>query len=141
MQGDVKEYAKYLKKTIDLKGRTEYRKDNRDNWIFHFNTPGEAFQINLPPAQDTLYARKSTQDKTFYMVAHRIHILRGFNGGWEYTAWAVMYDTSCGAMVLFAITGIILWYRKRKQYPHGWWYLLAGLLVPFLLICAFVFWK
>jgi hypothetical protein len=141
MQGEAKEYATYLKETFDLKGRTEYRKDNRDNWIFHFNTPGEAYQIKLPPSQDTLYLQKSTQDKTFYMVAHRIHILRGFKGGWEYTAWAVMYDTSCFAMILFAITGIILWYRRRKQYRHGWWYLLAGLLVPFLFICAFVFWK
>jgi hypothetical protein len=141
MNGNPGEYTKYLKKTLELKGRTEYRKDNKDNWIFHFMMPGDAYQIKLTPAQDTLHIQHSVQDKTFYMVMHRIHILRGFKGGWEYTAWAVMYDASCFAMIIFAITGIVLWYRKRKQYRQGWWYLMAGILIPVLFICAFVLWK
>ena len=141
MNGDPKDYTKYLKKRLDLKGRTEYRKDNKDNWIFHFNIPGEGYQIKLTPAQDTLYIQRSSQKMTFYAVAHRIHIFRGFKGGWEYTAWAVMYDVSCFAMILFAITGIIMWYRKRKQFRHGSWYLLAGILIPVFFIYAFVLWK
>ena len=141
MKGDPKDYAIYLKKTLDIRGRTEYRQDNDDNWIFHFNIPGEAFQVKLPPAQDSLYIQKSTQEMTLYLVAQRIHILRGFRGGWEYTAWAVMYDVTCFAMVLFAITGIIIWYRRREQFRRGWWYLLAGILIPVLFVYAFVLWK
>ena len=141
MKENPGEYLKYLKRTLDLKGRTEYRQDNKDNWIFHFMRPGDAYQIKLTPAQDTLYIQHSSQDKTFYMVMHRIHILRGFKGGWEYTAWAVMYDVSCIAMIIFAVTGIIMWYRKRKQYRYGSWYLMAGILFPALFIFAFVFWK
>ena len=141
MDGDVKSYARDLKRSLDLKGRTAYRQDNQKNWIFNFDIPGEAYQIKLTPAQDTLYVTQSTQDMNFYLVAHRIHILRGFKGGWAYTAWAVMYDTTCFAMVLFAVTGIILWYKRRKQYRHGWRYLLAGLLVPLFFIYAFVSWK
>lgn len=141
MNGDPKDYARYLKKTLDLKGRTEYQKDNSDNWIFHFNIPGEGYQINFTPAQDTLYIQQSSQHMTLYTVAHQIHIIRGFNGGWEYTAWAVMYDVSCFAMILFAITGIIMWFRKRKKFRHGWWYLLAGILIPVFFIYAFVLWK
>jgi hypothetical protein len=141
MNGDPKDYARYLKKTLDIRGRTEYREDRHGNWIFHFNIPGEAFQVKLPPAQDSLYIQQSTQELNLYMVAHRIHILRGFRGGWEYTAWAVMYDVTCFAMVLFAVTGIIMWYRSRKQFRWGWWYLMAGILIPVLFIYAFVLWK
>ena len=141
MNGDPKTYSKYLKETLDLKGRTEYRKDNKDNWIFHYMKPGNDYQIRLTPAQDTLFIQHSTQDMTFYMVMYRIHILRGFKGGWAYTAWAVMYDVSCFAMIIFAITGIFMWYRRRKQYRFGWWYLLAGILIPVLFIYAFVLWK
>ena len=75
------------------------------------------------------------------MVLHRIHVLRGFKGGWAYTAWAVMYDASCFAMIVFAITGIIMWFRRRKQYSHGWYYLLAGIFIPLFIIYAFVLWK
>ncbi len=141
MKEDPGEYTKYLKKKLDLKGRTEYRKDNKENWIFHFMMPGDAYQIRLTPAQDTLFIQHSVQEMTFYMVLHRIHILRGFKGGWEYTAWAVMYDVSCFAMIIFAITGIIMWYRKRRQYRKGWWYLMAGLFLPIIFIYAFVLWK
>ncbi len=141
MKGDPKDYAKYLKETLDLKGRTEYRQDNNDNWIFHFNIPGKAYQIKLTPDQDTLYIQRSSQEMTFYTVVQRIHILRGFKGGWAYTAWAVMYDVSCFSMIIFAITGIIMWFRKKKKFRHGWWYLLAGLLIPLLIIYAFVLWK
>ncbi|MCK4854775.1 MAG: PepSY-associated TM helix domain-containing protein, partial [Bacteroidales bacterium] len=141
MDGDPKDYAKYLKKTLDLRGRTEYRQDNKDNWIFHFNMPGEGYQVKLTPAQDTLYIRQSSQHMTVFTVAQRIHMLRGFKGGWEYTAWAVMYDVSCFTMILFAITGIIMWFRRRKKFRHGWWYLLGGILIPVLFIYAFVLWK
>jgi hypothetical protein len=141
MKGDPKDYARYLKKTMNLKGRTEFRQDNNDNWIFHFNIPGEGYQIKLTPAQDTLYIQRSSQEMNFYTVAQRIHILRGFKGGWEYTAWAVMYDVSCSAMMVFAITGIVMWFRRRKQFRYGWWYLMAGLLIPLMIIYALVLWK
>ena len=141
MKGNPKDYARYLKRTLDLKGRTEYQKNNQDNWIFHFNIPGEGYQITLTPAQDTLYIRRSSQHMTLYTVVQRIHILRGFKGGWEYTAWAVMYDVSCFALIIFAITGIIMWLKRRRQYRHGWWYLLAGILIPLFFIYAFVLWK
>jgi hypothetical protein len=141
MNGDPEEYTSYLKKTLNLRGRTEYLKDNRDNWVFHFNIPGEAYQVNLTPDQDTLYIRRSIQDMNLYTVAHRIHIVRGFKRGWEYTAWAVVYDVTCFAMLIFAITGILMWFRRRKRFRHGWWYLLAGILIPLMFIYAFVLWK
>ena len=90
---------------------------------------------------DHLRLSHSSQDMNLNAVVHRIHVLRGFKGGWEYTAWAVMYDTSCFAMILFAITGIIMWFKRRKQFKHGWWYLLAGILIPVFFIYAFVLWK
>ena len=141
MKGNPKDYAKYLKKSMDLRGRTEFWQDNKDNWIFNFYIPGEGYQIKLTPAQDTLYIQRSSQEMTFYTVVQRIHILRGFKGGWAYTAWAVMYDVSCFAIILFAITGIIMWFKRRKQFRHGWWYLLAGILIPVFFIYAFVLWK
>ena len=141
MNGDPKDYARYLKKALDLKGRINYRQEKNENWEFNINHPVNNYQIILTPAQDTLHIKESSQHMTLYTVVQRIHMLRGFKGGWAYTAWAVMYDVSCFAMILFAITGIIMWFKRRKQFRHGWWYLLAGILIPVFFIYAFVLWK
>ena len=45
MMGDPEDYAKYLKDTLDLKGRTQFWQDNKDNWIFNINIPGDGYQI------------------------------------------------------------------------------------------------
>lgn len=141
MEGDPEGYGNYLKKTLDLKGRIFYRQEKNENWQFNINHPVKNYQITLTPAQDTLYIKESSQKMTLYTVLQRIHILRGFEGGWAYTAWAVMYDTSCFAMILFAITGIIIWFKRRQDFRHGWWYLLAGILIQVFFIYAFVLWK
>jgi hypothetical protein len=141
MEGTPGEYSDYLSEKYDLKGRREFNRDNRENWIFHFNFPGNNVQIRLTPVQDTLYFHQWKQETTFFTVASRMHIIRGFKGGWEYTAWAVMYDLSCVAMLVFAVTGIMMWFRARKRFKYGWWFLAAGMLIPLGFIFLFVFWK
>jgi hypothetical protein len=75
------------------------------------------------------------------MALHEIHVLRGFKGGWAYTAWAVMYDISCLAMLIFAITGVVMWYRVRKRFRNGWWYLVTGMLIPIGIIFLYMIWQ
>lgn len=141
MEGTAREYSDYLIERFDLKGRTTFNKDNKDNWVFHYNFPGDNIQITLSPAQDSLYFHRWEQEMTFFAVANRMHIQRGFKGGWEYALWAVMYDVSCVAMMVFAITGIMMWYRARKRFRYGWYYLAAGFFIPLVFIFLFVFWR
>ena len=141
MTGDQKQYSKYLKQSLNLKGRVECSTNDAGDWIFYFNYPGDNYQLTLTPNQDTLYIRHSTQKMNLITVTQRIHMMRGFKGGWEYAAWAVMYDASCFAMIVFAVTGVLIWFRKRKAFRYGWWYLAAGILIPALVISAFLLWK
>ncbi len=141
MDGTPREYTKFLMEKFDLKGRIDFNKDRKENWIFHFNFPGENTQITLTPAQDTLFFKQWKQEMTFFTAINRMHIQRGFKGGWEYTAWAVLYDLSCFAMIIFAITGILMWFRARKRFKYGWWYLAAGLLIPVGFIYMYVLWR
>ena len=139
--GDQKQYSKYIKQTLNLKGRDEYSKNDAGEWIFYFNYPGDNYQVILKPNQDTLYIRHSIQKLNLITVTQRIHMMRGFKGGWKYTIWAVMYDVSCFSMILFAVTGVLIWFRKRKAFRYGWWYLLAGIIIPAMVISAFLLWK
>ena len=141
MEGSVKEYSDYLMAEFDLKGRLNHRQHQNKNWIFNYNFPGNNVQITLTPAQDSLYFQQWKQETTFFTVVSRMHVLRGYKGGWAYTLWAVMYDVSCVAMMVFAITGIIMWYRARKRFRYGWLFLTAGMLIPLAFIYMFVLWK
>jgi hypothetical protein len=141
MNGTAREYSNYLIEEFDLKGRITFNKNNQEDWVFHFNFPGNNVQITLTPVQDSLYFHIWKQEMTFFTVANRMHIQRGFKGGWAYTAWAIMYDVSCVAMIVFALTGILMWYRARKRFRYGWWYLAAGIVIPLAFIYMFVLWK
>jgi hypothetical protein len=135
---DPKAYAKYLGELLDARGRIEYQKDWKENWIFHFTFPGEDYQVILTPARDTLHIRQTVQERTLFIVSQRLHSMRGFKGGWHYTAWAIGYDVTACSMVIFAITGVIIWFRMRNKYRNGWWYLSAGILIPLIIVFAFL---
>ncbi|MCK4750700.1 MAG: PepSY-associated TM helix domain-containing protein [Bacteroidales bacterium] len=141
MEGAPELYGQYLKERLGTKGRIEYLKDGQENWLFHFNFPGDIYKVTLTPSQDTLYVQRSQQEQTLFMVLHGIHVLRGFKGGWAYTAWAVMYDMSCVAMLVFAVTGVVMWYRARRRFRYGLYYLASGILIPATIVCLYIFWK
>jgi hypothetical protein len=141
MEGAPEIYGEYLKERLEAKGRTEYIKDWQDNWLFHYNFPGDNYKVTLTPAQDTLYVQRSQQEQTLFTVLQGMHVLRGFSGGWAYTTWAVMYDISCLAMVVFALTGVVMWYRIRRRFRYGWWFLIIGILIPMGVISLYMIWK
>lgn len=135
---DPKAYAKYLEELLDARGRIEYQKDWKENWIFYFSFPGEDYQVILPPARDTLHIRQSVQKRTLFTVSQRLHAMRGFTGGWQYTAWAIGYDVTASSLIIFAVTGVIIWFRIRKKYRYGWWFLSAGIVIPLIIVFAFL---
>jgi len=139
MDSSPSEYARYLKRKYGYKGKYEYRQQDNGNWIFNFHFPGEQVKVSLTPSQDTLFIEHTQIDRTLMTVAHNLHGLRGFTGGWVYIAWAIFYDLSAIAFILFGITGIYMWFRSRKLYPSGWWFLAAGIIFPLAIVFAFLF--
>jgi hypothetical protein len=56
----------------------------------------------------------------------RLHHLSGFEGGKIYEIWGVMLDLVCVAMIVFALSGIYLWYKLTKRHLLGWLVLSAS---------------
>ncbi len=133
------EYARYLKKEYGFKGKYGYREYENGNREFSFNFPGEWVKVNLTPSMDTLHIQYTETERTLRTVAHNLHGMRGFKGGWVYVCWAIFYDLSAAALILFGITGILMWLRAKKRFPFGWWFLAAGILVPLAIVLAFLF--
>jgi len=141
MEGAPEVYAKKLARELDIKGRIIYRKDGNENWIFNYNFPGTRVTATLRQAQDSLQIRTMRQKQTFFTTVQQMHVLRGFRGGWPYTVWAIFYDTSCLALIVFAITGILLWFRSRQKYPYGWIFLFLGISIPLVFSYLYLLWR
>ncbi len=141
MTGSPEEYSHYLKEKYGFRGREFQREEKNGNWTFQYNFRGENHQLTLTPAQDTLYIQSNIQKTNLLSFAAKLHHMRGFSGGWEYTLWAIFYDLTAVSFVVFAITGILMWIVLKTRYTAGWWYLLAGMLIPLVIIFLFLFWR
>lgn len=141
MNGNPGDYSDYLKEKLNFKGRQIQRQENNGNWIFEYNFQGKNHRVTLTPAQDTLYIRSSIQKMNLVTFSTKLHHMRGFSGGWEYTLWAVLYDLTAVAFIVFAVTGILMWFKIRMRYQAGWWFLLAGTIIPVAIILLFLFWR
>jgi hypothetical protein len=53
-------------------------------------------------------------------VMVQFHRLHGYGGGWMYDVWMVLYDLASAAMIVFALSGVYLWYKLTKRRALGW---------------------
>lgn len=141
MTGSPEKYAEHLKDKFGFKGRQTQTHEKNGNYNFQFNFQGENHQITLTPAQDTLYIKSNSQKMTLLSVSTKLHHMRGFTGGWEYTLWAIFYDLAALSLIVFAITGILMWLKLRMRYTKGLWYLAAGFVLPLAIVFLFWFWR
>ena len=57
-----------------------------------------------------------------------LHRLRGYGGPWIYNLYALLLDIVALSLILFTITGIILWLKLLKHNTIAWLMLLASFL-------------
>lgn len=141
MTGSPEKYSNFLKETQGFQGREFQRQEKNGNWIFTYNFQGKNQQVTLTPEQDTLYIQTSIQEMNLLSFSTKLHHMRGFKGGWEYTVWAVFYDLTAVSFVIFAVTGFLMWLKVRKRYTKGWWFLTSGFIIPLIIIALFYIWR
>ncbi len=57
-----------------------------------------------------------------------IHRIRGYSGPWQYQVYAVLLDIVGISLIVFAITGAILWLKLLKNDVFAWAIFAAGLI-------------
>ena len=77
-----------------------------------FTRPGYRAEINFVQGQDSINVR--IRKGTFWSAMNDFHRLRGFTS-WSYIIWALFYDLSCVALLVFAFTGIFLWWKLERK--------------------------
>ncbi len=138
MGDDPEAFGKKLKKAYDLNGRMDKPKKLDDGrWNYMFYRPGIAQKVVVNAARDSVHITQ-TERLNFYRVVDRIHHLRGFHGGWKYVIWGILFDFAALSLIIFALTGILMWLKMRKLHRYGWWFLGTGFgLTIFILLSMY----
>ena len=118
-----------VREHFEVRGQYQVRQ-GKVRTVITFLHPGTEATVVVPNHSDSVTL--TTKERNFVAAMHHFHRIHGYHGGWNYKVWAFVYDLSALSMMIFAITGVYLWYKtERIRWPG--WLILAG----FTLFIAF----
>ncbi|GJM27688.1 MAG: hypothetical protein DHS20C17_03230 [Cyclobacteriaceae bacterium] len=89
-----------------------------------YERAGKSFEVRLYAGEKTAEIKKNNGNLPAVLVG--FHRIRGFEGPWPYLIYAVLLDIVGISLILFAITGAILWLKLLKNSLTAWIIFLAG---------------
>ena len=118
-EGSDEDLSRYLQTTFNLNGQRNpavIRKDGLKHFLF--SRPGTTYDAVIAQNRNevTITQRKSG----LVGLLHGLHRLHGYGGGGLYSTWSFLYDLSSSALIVFAFTGIFLWFRSTTKRLPGW---------------------
>ena len=126
-------FGNEIKQQYSISGRMDYYRNKNNSITFLINRPGINYEILVQPKLDSVVI-KSIENHTVHEVSKRLHRMHAFKGGWVYVVWGIMYDITAIAFMLFAITGLIIWFKYRKVFKWGWIVLVPTLIFTLIMI-------
>ena len=106
-----------LKNDLSVGGQYQIR-EAEGVTLVHFRRPGTETDVKVSHSSDSITV--TSKQKNGISTMHQFHRLHGYRGGWNYVAWAFMYDLSSLSMIIFALTGVYLWYKTERTRWPGW---------------------
>lgn len=127
----IQPLANKIANEYQLNGRFSYSYDWQHRLEFIYNRPGHVSTVKFNQELDTVNIKHEIK-ATFGEINTRLHRIHGFSGGLLYYFWAILLDLAGISAIVFAITGIIMWYRLRKKFWYGWFFLVPPILIVIL---------
>lgn len=115
----LKEYAVWLQDELGLAGkRTGARKLKDGRWKFEYWRPGTLHEVHV--SADGATAHIATRQESWRTTLVGFHRMHNYGGGWLYDIWVVFYDLASASLIVFAFSGIYLWWRLTRRRLWGW---------------------
>ena len=116
---DPQAYSQLLQNHFALAGKRQPPTRAKDGtWKFVYLRPGVTHELVIPPAANAVRITTSTFNAAGTLNAfHRLH---GYGGGRLYDLWALLYDLTSASLILFAVSGIYLWFKLTRRRRLGW---------------------
>ena len=109
--------AQWLKQKFNIRGQYKVRQDDHQS-VVNFWHPGTVTEVRITHRADSVYL--TTKKGNLYTTMHHFHRLHGYQGGMNYYAWSFIFDLSALSMIVFALSGLYLWYKTERERLAGW---------------------
>ena len=133
--------AAFVKKAFALPGQINPQSTapvkTGGTWQIRIGHPGAAYVVTITPrpfstsrpSDGFVHADVAIASTDFNAAGtmNGFHRLRSFGGGMLYDVWAVFYDAAAIALIIFALTGVYLWWKLSKIRWPGVVVLLIGM--------------
>lgn len=117
-------WNKFLTKN-HVSGRlTKENVNSSGDLVREYNNASANFKVTLNKAHDLV--KINTRKKNAAGTIAGIHRISGFGGPLKYNLYAILLDVVGVSLILFAITGMILWLKLLKNDPIAWIVLISG---------------
>ena len=118
VSSDPNELQSVLEKQLGLHGQAASPRKRRDGtWELTFSRPGDVQRALVHTDGRVEVAESKANFIGSLKAFHRLH---GYSGGGLYVFWAVLYDIASASMILFALSGIYLWFKITRRRALGW---------------------
>lgn len=108
-----------------IEGRkTRESTNNEGNLIVEYGHAGGFARIDVP--KNTSEAKISLSHKKTANAIIGIHRQRGYGGNWIYNLYAFFLDIIGVSLIIFVITGIIMWFKLLKNNKIAWIIFISG---------------
>jgi hypothetical protein len=103
---------------------TDESTSNDGKMVRKYSRAGIEQQVTLIP--DNHQVEIKTTEANLAGIIVGLHRIRGFKGPWQYWIYAVLLDIVGISLIIFAITGAILWLTLLKNNLVAWIIFIAG---------------
>ena len=105
--------ARALRDELDVPGRLHEIHRNGSEWTARFSAPSTGTQLRWSDGDAEVQVE--TRHSSIGGALAGLHFVHGASGGPAYLAFALMVDLVAVAMVVFAITGVTLWWQLKRR--------------------------
>ncbi len=130
---DTEEDWQKLVDRFDVKGRLYRSSTNKDgHQVRIYETANNSNRITL--SADRTKAQMVLTSERGANILVGIHRHRGYGGALQYNLYALFLDLLGVSLIVFAITGVIMWFKLLKNNRIAWIIFIAGFLYFSLVI-------
>ena len=117
--------AAYVKKELALPGRIQFpQKQPAGETLFWAVRPGSMVRVDVVPGSHVV--RLTTQRVGWIQTLIMLHKIAGYDDEPLFDLYALFSDLAGFSMILFAFTGIYLWWKRVKNHALGIAFLMAS---------------
>lgn len=131
-------WSAYIQQKFEIHGKRQPVRELKDGSLrINFFHPGHGTEALVSPDRQSVQITRTTGFFRQLMVGfHRVHL---YGSGPLYNFWCFMYDLASAACIVFAVTGIFIWYTAKKRDPWGWLFVVSGFGLTLLVSLYFMY--